>query len=215
MLCPTCPREFPNIVRNKGDQCSVCSKPSWQGKIREKAVGAKLVEWAEHGEIPLFTSADKSISIGTKFRPDFFWNCGLYNVILEVDEEQHNQASYNASCELTRMDGLAESSSVPTIIIRFNPDAFKISGMTERVSKDQRYEVLLEVLKQHLTTGSGNYLTICYVFFNQSNRLMHGERLQYVTHQTFQSQVDYETHAGGLYPSGCSGAAGPWYAKVY
>ena len=151
-----------------------------------------------------------------KFRPDFWYDCGNYVVIVEVDEGQHKNISYNANCELIRMDVLAEACTVPTIIVRFNPDAFKINAMTEKVSKEDRYEILLEVLKDHLGKGSSDYLTICYLFFDQPNRLMHGETLQYVTHQRFQSQIDYESHAGTLYPFGCSGAASgtPWYTKV-
>ena len=171
------------------------------------------------GQIALFTSADKSIirnGVVSKYRPDFLYDCDKFVVIVEVDEGQHNTVSYNANCELVRMDGLAQACAVPMVIIRFNPDAFKISGMTERMGKPQRFDLLLQVLKQYLANGSSDFLTVCYIFFDQPNRLMHGETQQYVTTQRFQSHVDYESYAGTLYPSGCAAVASgtKWYTKT-
>ena len=217
LLCPTCPRECAFIVK-KGKQCSICKTTPWQGAIREREVGSKLMEWADAKCIPSFTSANKVLRQGNitrNYRPDFFYDCGSFAVIIEVDEDQHDRSAYNPNCELTRMYSIAQACAIPTIFLRFNPDSIKINGLTERVPKPMRHAILLEVLKEHLANGSQDFLTISYLYYSQPVRLIHGETRAYVTTQRFKTEVDYETHVGALYPQGCGGPAQdvPWFTR--
>ena len=217
LLCPTCPKEAPTLVQNRGQQCAACN-PNTIHKPKEKelAVTAKLIEYSKSGDIPMFSSTNKPITRGgvcCTRRPDFGYVCENFEIFIEVDEVQHKHVRYNPHEELLRMGELANVCAVPTIIIRFNPDGFKISGMQERVPKDKRYEALVDVLKGHLGTGSSDYLTICYLFFDQPNRMMDGESRAYVRTKRFPTAADYEGYVRGLYPNGCEGRVPgtPWY----
>lgn len=70
-------------------------------------------------------------------------------VILEVDENQH--AQYDASCDPRRdMDILASvalGSADKLCIVRYNPDAYQVGGVTQRTPKKQREAKLLQVLE--------------------------------------------------------------------
>ena len=179
-------------------------------------MGALLLKWASEKLIPLCTSVNKGIVRGgvrCGHRPDFGYVCGKFEVFVEVDEFQHRYVSYSPDNELVRMDELARVCGAPTIFLRFNPDAFKISGMTERVPKEQRYELLLEILKKHLAQGSSDYLTISYLFYDQRDRLMEGEQQSYVTTKRFPTASDYQSYVKDLYPNGSVNRASgtPWY----
>ena len=217
LLCPTCPKEAPTLVQKRGQRCAACN-PNAVNKPKEKelAVTAILIESSKRGEIPMFSSTNKPITRGgvcCTRRPDFGYVCENFEIFIEVDEVQHKHARYNPHEELKRMEELAKVCAVPIIIIRFNPDALKISGLTERVPKDKRYEVLVDVLKEYLANGSSDYLTICYVFFDQPNRLIEGETRPYVCTKRFGTAGDYDSYVRGQFPNGCPSKqhGTPWY----
>ena len=205
-------------VRRRGDHCHTCRKVPWQGVHKERMVGDALIKWSEAGEIPLFTTANKSLQRGTTtklLRVDFLYDCVHHILALEIDEVQHMRASYNGNCELVRTYEIALACGVPTTFIRYNPDSLRIGGVLERVPRQLRHALLLEVLKESLALPSTAFLTVIYVFYDQPSKRMFGEAHDYVTTQTFATEVDYEAFVGSAYPSGCAGpAAGtPWYAK--
>jgi hypothetical protein len=74
---------------------------------------------------------DKPIDGGcSKKRPDMFLDFGSHVLIIEVDENQHN----NTLCENKRLVILSQDiSHRPLVIIRFNPDSYKI-GQTNVTS---------------------------------------------------------------------------------
>ena len=126
------------------------------------------------------------------------------------------RASYNGNCELVRVYEIALACGVPTTFIRYNPDAFRIDDVLERVPRKRRHALLLEVLKSNLARPSTAFLTVIYVYYDQPARRMYGEAHDYVTTQTFATEVDYEAFVGSAYPNGC--APPPpgthWTAKV-
>ncbi len=70
-------------------------------------------------------------------------------VFLEVDEHQHQGQS--VSCELRRMSDahsslLVEGNTMPFAFLRYNPNAYRINGVSQRFAKAKREERLVEVL---------------------------------------------------------------------
>jgi hypothetical protein len=67
---------------------------------------------------------DKKIQDGcSKKRPDLFLDLGYQVIIIEIDENQHND--YNCSCENKRLMLLSQDvGHRPIIFIRFNPDEY-------------------------------------------------------------------------------------------
>ena len=75
----------PTRVRKFGALCAKCEKPQWMGKLREKIVGAKLLEWAAASLIIPFTSADKALAgSGLPYRIDFGYNLPDHYIGVEV-----------------------------------------------------------------------------------------------------------------------------------
>jgi hypothetical protein len=70
-------------------------------------------------------------------------------ILLEVDEFQHS--SYDPSCDVRRdfdsCTSIALGSQQKAIVLRFNPDAFKVAGNTVHTTKKDRYAKLVEIIK--------------------------------------------------------------------
>ena len=60
-------------------------------------------------------------------------------MLLEVDEEQRN--AYDPSCDARRDFDMAASVALGSgrtlLVLRYNPDAFKIAGVTRRTTKKE------------------------------------------------------------------------------
>ena len=102
----------------------------------------------------------------------------------------------------------------PLILVRFNPDAFQISNMTERVPKAMRHALLLEVLKEHFARGATDFITVTYICYTQPARLMNEETRPYATTMLYPTMLDYEVFVGSAYPEGCNKPTDvPWWYK--
>jgi hypothetical protein len=70
-------------------------------------------------------------------------------IFLECDEDQHK--SYDPSCDVRRDFDTCASISLGSqhkvVILRYNPDAFKVGGATRRTSKKERQQRLIQVLQ--------------------------------------------------------------------
>ena len=218
-LCPTCPKGIPTIVNKKGDQCRMCSKVEWTGKIREREVGNLLVQWSEEGHIPVFKSTNKTIpGTNVSFRPDFYFDMGSFALIVEVDEEQHANISYNSSCELIRVYRIAQSIGLPLILVRYNPDSLKIGDSATKVPKAERHSLLLAVLREHFSQGTSEFLMVTYLFYDQPAQHMAHQKYAFASTLTYASDLDYEQFVWAAYPEGCTrpppDAGTKWYSKV-
>jgi len=108
--------------------------------------------------------ADKIINGGcSKRRPDLILDLGYQILIVEVDEDQHN--NYDCSCENKRLMQLSQDMGHrPIIFIRFNPDKYEKNGITitscwgknengicvVKKSKKDEWNQRLNVLEEHI-----------------------------------------------------------------
>lgn len=104
----------------------------------------------------------------TQERPDVLIDLGHRVLIVEVDEHQHE--SYPADCELTRMGRLAQDlGGPPVVFLRWNPDAFRVDGVLQRVKWVQRYAVLVAWLNHMVScplhVNAMNY-EVVYLFYD-------------------------------------------------
>ena len=73
------------MVMKVGTLCAKCEKPQWMGKQRERAVGARLLEWSAASLIIPFTSADKALAgSGLAYRIDFGYDLPDHYIGVEV-----------------------------------------------------------------------------------------------------------------------------------
>lgn len=69
---------------------------------------------------------DRRIDGGCSLRrPDLYLDMGQYVIIIEIDENQHQ--NYPKICEINRTNNLVEDASKGVVLIRFNPDSYKNS----------------------------------------------------------------------------------------
>jgi hypothetical protein len=125
----TCKNEwcFTFVTKKYDGYCMYCymnmfpDKPvSRNYKTKEYAV----VEFVKHKFPTFHWETDKRISGGcSKRRPDLLLDLGYQIIIIEIDEEQHN--NYVCSCENKRIMELSQDvGHRPIVFIRFNPDNY-------------------------------------------------------------------------------------------
>ena len=193
-LCITC-KVF--STRLKGSHCSGCSSvASRRSTVKEKRVAAFIDEDIQ----PSYTRWNKKNPDAKhceNFRPDFVWELkaeGSANqdegksanemastmdfcrvVVLEVDEHQHNYASYPKSCELSRMADIVQGyGGLPVHMVRYNPDSFKVNSFAAKVSYPEktRLAALGNALKEAFDDAdfASNLFTLQYLFYdNEEN----------------------------------------------
>ena len=135
-------------------------------------MASQLLEWFEQDAIPRFTSWNKQNPVADpvqnrRFRPDFAFVGGDGVVLLEYDEHMHQD--YSRRCELVRMAEVGVGyHGRPVHWVRFNPDAFKVAGITRRTDKTERHAVLKTVLEAALALPDyENLITVDYVCYDK------------------------------------------------
>ena len=82
--------------------------------------------------------------------PDFVIYKPWGVIILEVDESQHT--AYDASCDVRRdfdmVASIALGSAQKLVILRFNPDSYKIAGQIRRTATKERHETLIKTINE-------------------------------------------------------------------
>ena len=83
-----------------------------------------VVEYVKQKFVDFDWKTDKTINDGcSKRRPDLLLDLGYQIVIIEIDENQHN--NYDCSCENKRIMELSQDlGHRPIVFIRFNPDDY-------------------------------------------------------------------------------------------
>ena len=108
-----------------------------------------LQSMVEAGKIPQFIH-NKALKVCSAFRPDFLFMLLSWGLILELNENQHK--GYNTENEHNRMMTLAEEVGMPTVVIMFNPDTYRIKGKVQiQYPIELRYEVLMKRILYHLS----------------------------------------------------------------
>jgi len=125
---------------------------------------------------------DKKIYDGcSRKRPDGLIKLNDYNIIIEVDENQHNKYS----CENKRLMILFQDlGNSPLTVIRFNPDKYKLGtsviqspfGITETDGKlkiintieyNKRLVHLIEIIENNISSIPNKEINIIQLFYNE------------------------------------------------
>lgn len=96
---------------------------------------------------------------------------GIYQtVVLEVDEFQHRNKTYNIECEQTRMRQIYMDNGCSHIVfLRFNPDHYYDSNNHFlKTSLKRRYGDLIKYLKRFLSEEptDDNNIKVVYLFYD-------------------------------------------------
>ena len=91
-------------------------------------------------------------------------------MLLEVDEEQHK--AYDPSCDVRRDFDMAASVALGSghklLVLRYNPDAFKIAGVTRRTTKKERHAQLIRLLGELLAREPEAPFTRLFLFYDRA-----------------------------------------------
>lgn len=125
-LTPMCDKQ---IFNKKYDgycvRCFMYMFPDKPITINYKTKERDVIQFVTNEFKELTWICDKRIEGGiSRRRPDLYVNLGSHNLIIEIDENQHNE--YDCICENKRIMELSlDVKHIPTIFIRFNPDGYK------------------------------------------------------------------------------------------
>ena len=105
-------------------------------------------------------------------------------ICLEVDEHQHAESGhflYTTVCDVARMTRVQHSIMIgellrsktclpmlPTLWIRYNPDAFKFGDTTQHVPTSVRLQELVNTIK-HFTITAGKQMIVMYMYFDRDH----------------------------------------------
>lgn len=136
-------------------------------------MAATLDEWARADLIPRYTSWNKQNPLADpeqcgKYRVDFVFQHGIGVVLLEYDEQMH--ADRVRRCELVRQAEVTLGfGGLPVHWIRFNPDAFKVDGVTRVTRRGEREDELLKQLRHALChTDYEHPIIVTYVCYHKT-----------------------------------------------
>ena len=103
-------------------------------------------------------------------RPDFILYRSWGMAIVEVDEHQHSDRPL--PCETSRMmnvlhQAITQDSARKIHFIRYNPDVFRLSGVKQRISQEERRDVLRKTIEQE----PDKMFQLTYLYYDRSGPL--------------------------------------------
>lgn len=161
--CATC-NEY--IVRHKCSKCSYCRDPAIRQRERHETMIVR--EFRDDPNIPEF-SFNKSIGKDNgRLRPDMLFRFPDKCIVIEIDEFQHKYYE-RAQHDKERMVLIQDALGLPTMFIRFNPDAYKVNGKTLKTQMKRRLVTLKERLRAHLPRTLTKKVDVEYLFYDTQN----------------------------------------------
>jgi len=102
---------------------------------------------------------------------------GVITFYIEVDEREHSDDAYLLSCECRRMMDVhssvltSETSTSHAVWLRFNPHAFRVDGMLQKVPKPVRYQQLHQIIQTYEPHLLFEIWYLCYTMETQGERV--------------------------------------------
>lgn len=192
-----------NRTTKPGVQCRSCL-PAKRQKVTEKRMEWHLNCWADQGKIPHYLSWDKRIdginaAACNPVRPDFFFDFSIWVLVVENDEHAH--ARNEPRCDHIRIQDISNAfGQVPVYVIRFNPHTVRVNGMIQRITIDERMELLLLTMQDVISNPNfEHHITLKYLYYPCTQcTLERGCSFQHV--DRFTTMLDYAAYINTNYP---------------
>ena len=133
-MCPSC-----QLWRTRGALCIYC-KPKSKNQLYKKTKEWLVVNFLRQNILDHDFIHNRSVGkdcTGGHLFPDIRFDCGHYNLIIEVDEHKHRGSNYK--CDEQRMRDIIAKLGQPCIFIRYNPD-----------DKKSDINILLQTVRKYL-----------------------------------------------------------------
>ena len=113
-------------------------------------------------------NSSKMLQGCSKKRPDIFFELNKHCVIVEIDENQHN--NYENSCECSRINEIVNGiGGKSVIIIRYNPDIVRNKGKILNINKCDKIDLLVKTIKEELIKNYDLFLVkIIQLYYNDN-----------------------------------------------
>ncbi len=165
--CASC-----NVNTVSGKFCPVCDPEE-----KNKKVEYCVVRFLRKQKITLFHNQIIDPSGGVHYL-DLLVDRGYYRAdilidhkthlhIIEVDENQHSQEIQDQ--EMKRMINIHRATQIKTYFTRFNPDNFKIDDVHQRLSFEDRLQILILNVANVANKIPEKDVTVEYLFYTMSN----------------------------------------------
>lgn len=175
--CTDC--QLLNIVNPVNGKCGYCD-PAFQQSKPVKTKELTIKAFLEHSGIAFVHDRVLEDSCGNRERPDFVIDQGTFFIIVEVDEHQHQ--SYQCTrtctcpdphhrhckCQQARMLELSQLAQKPCVWLRYNPDTYKVNGLTAKMSAHKRQDELLRHIKHYQSMAElPEWFSVTYLYYDE------------------------------------------------
>ena len=150
--------------------CYCVLNPDIEIKYRYKTKENLLAESIKNMNLTVDFIQDKKIEGGcSKRRPDFLFDLFTHTVIVECDENNHD--NYDTTCEIAKLnDTFTDLADRPIILIRFNPDKYDGKSCFDRDGKiiitewNRRIKILNKELEKAIKFIPEELITVKKLF---------------------------------------------------
>ena len=171
--CASCNLPF---ILDKDNKCEYCNPASFT--ITRLAKQNALMEYLDSRNLK-GDLTDKTIDSGIcgKERPDRIYDLGDKILVLECDENQHQERA--CLCEQTRMINIGQSfGGVPVYFLRWNPDNYITVGHKKMDDIKKRYKLVADLIvdiKTGRTTLPNALVSVIYLYYDNWSSLAEEE----------------------------------------
>jgi len=162
--CKLCGDEY--LIPEDQDTCIGCRE--FKDPIIRKSKETRIVDLIKASGFTISSADSITENSCSKYRPDAVIDFPMFDVIVEVDEDQHS--TYACDCEVTRMIQIHQDlGGKPVVFIRYNPDNYKdctghlVRGKNQNPKREAR---LLNLLKRLKNADSIPMLSVYYLYYN-------------------------------------------------
>ncbi len=138
--CTSC-----NLFNIKNTDILLCNYCDPNGKIQDTKE-IKVVKFLETNNIKFTHNKSIGFECGN-YRPDILIDCNTHFIVVEVDENQHE--NYNKNCEMARMNNIYVALGLPVIFLRYNPDLYYLNNKLKKTKDDERLNLLFERIRYY------------------------------------------------------------------
>ncbi len=172
----TMPRYLLTTYKNKGVKSQVCRTCFRKATGRESRIEITMSKYLnEHFGTEFLLSSDTQVEgdVCQRYRPDKLYGGSGIVLHIECDEHQHiHSGSY--SCDEKRISDIYdEFPGKKYVVIRWNPDKYKVPPGKKRIgTKNEKLELLLECMGEVVQNPPEEMIKIIYMFYDDDNKLL-------------------------------------------
>lgn len=176
--CEYCMLNRYKLNRYKEDKkivhiCNTCLR---QITGKESRIEAQMSNYLDDQFGTEFLLASDSVVYGEacqKYRPDKLYASPGIVLHIECDEHQHVYSGNDYSCDEKRISDIYdEFPGQKYIVIRWNPDKYKVPQGKPKLNRAERLEALLACMEETLENPPEEMISIIYMFYDKDNDLI-------------------------------------------